>query len=151
MLTSPGGKWHTFALGIRVLNTDTAAEIDYTEYKIEGYTESTSFSPSLRDIEGLAVIETPQHHNHHKLAALQSTSYRRINQSHFYFTPLCIFVLLYLNLYGDLVKDRDGDVFVLRRRDDQRIVIGIVFWFTFEHDKALDTESMERFRSAELS
>ena len=52
-----------------------------------------------------------------------------------------IFVLLYFNLHDDLIKDRDGDIFVLRRRDDQRVVIGIIFRFPFEYDKALDTKS----------
>ena len=71
---------------------------------------------------------------------LQNASHRRIDQGHLYLSPLRVFVLLHLNLYGDLVKDRDGDVFILRRRDSQRVVFGVVFWIPFEHDDAFESE-----------
>ena len=80
-------------------------------------------------------------YDHRKRAALQSTSYRWIDQGHFYLSPLRIFVLLHFNLHGDLVKDRDGDVSILRRRDGQRVVVGVIFRFSFEDDDTFDSES----------
>ena len=74
---------------------------------------------------------------------LQSTSHRWINQDHLYLSPLCVSVLLHFDLHGNLVKDRDGDVLVLRRRDSQRVVFGVVFWFSFEQNDALNPKSID--------
>jgi len=87
------------------------------------------------DIGGLTVIEAPDTTTiivTSNLTLLQGTSYRRIDQGHLHFTPLRVFVLPYLNLHDDLVEDPDGDAPSLRRRDDQRVVVWIVFRLEFD-------------------